>query len=337
MNRDASFEADWQDLKDGIETGRVPSPKSVMWENLIRDFRADGAEGGPGSEQRGYNFLRASDEGARLKGEKLWLWATFLASAAFGRVSTALWDFNLDRSSGPLMTYPKFYRALKLVGIADDYARFCAEMGISTCSFNTAKLFYASSVFLDSVARSAPPPSVLEIGGGTGNLAVMINRRRPIRRYVIVDLPEMLLHSSRTIRRYLPDTPVAFAHRQAGAKLELPDNGFLLVPHYLASRLPDEAFDAAINVDSFQEMSAEQVYGYLDLIGRCARPNAVLMTINRRKQVGTFDNNPLRYPYPASEVIRWENDAFYHSALRVDRKDLHLLRVEKIRKAEAAK
>lgn len=333
MTTDA-FQTDWLDLKTAIAEGRVASPKSAMWSNLIKDFDASGSDA-LSAGRRSYNFLRLDSETAGARAEKLLLSAAFLASVAFKRLSGALWNYNLNGvRHGWLVAYPRFNRVMRDLGLSAEYADFCAERGLTVDNFNAAKLFYISrQTELDSLPAS---PAILEVGGGTGTLAVLQWLKRKPKLYVIVDLPEMLLHSSRTIHHMIPDAPTHFAHRMPAGPLTLPSSGFLFVPHTDAARLPAGAFDLCLNIDSLQEMSREQVEGYMKLFGRAGRAGALMMTLNRRKTVGGWDNNPLVYPYPPSDILRWETDPFMLNTLRAERKDSWLLRFERLKGTNAA-
>lgn len=329
-----TFQADWASLKELVATGGIESPKSEFWNIVVKDFEtgpsADAADLFRADTSRDYNFLSRAQDGA--SAAKAWLWATFLGSVAFKRAAHALWDFNLNRpATGHLMGYPRYTRELKRQGLWTDYARFCRELGLSTNSYNTAKLFcYASQIA--ALPLPASGRRTLEVGGGTGNLAMMLSRGRADGLHVIVDLPEMILYSSRTLRHFFPDRPIRFSHRLEGATLALPDEGFLFVPHVDAGRLPSDAFDLCVNIDSFQEMSRNQVFGYLALFQRAARPGALIFTVNRRKRIGDWDNNPLTYPYGPNEVLRWEADPFTFHALQAERLDANLIRAERVRK-----
>lgn len=333
-----TFKTDWLSLKEMIESGALPSPKSVMWEGIVRDFKPsapieDASDLFGPQALRGYNFLRKQDEPALLPLDKAWLWLTFAASAFLRKASNAAWNFNLNSARLPsLMTYPKFGRALRALKLWDEYAAFCGELGISTGSFNTSNLFHLSRVAKAIPGLPSKDLSVLEVGAGTGNMAIMLWKLGLVKRYVIVDLPEMLLYSSRTIRHFLPDAPFHFAHRHPDGTLKIPDEGFLFVPNRDFARLPDDAFDLCINIGSFQEMSRSQVYGYLELFQRSSKAGGHILTLNRRKTVGDWDNNPLAYPYGPNEILRWEPDPFLFMALRVDRMDPFYLRTEKVRK-----
>jgi putative sugar O-methyltransferase len=329
-----TFEEDWLYLKDLLERRAIGSEKSAIWESLIQGFSAAGAVDDLFKEQknRGYNFLRSGTESRLTPPAKIFQWATFAASVFFKKLSGRLWDVNLNFSrSGHLLGYPRYRLSLKRRGLWDEYRTFCEGLGMCPDSYNTAKSYFFADLILKSLPGSGPF-NVMEIGAGAGILAVMLLKKAPISRYVIVDLPEMLLLSSRTLRHLCPDRPVRFSSCQAAGELALPERATLMTPSQDAARLPGDAFDLCLNIDSFQEMSREQVADYLSLAQRTAKNGATFLTVNRRKTVGSYDNNPLLYPYRANEVLRWQTEPFLFEVLKTGWQDPHLLRVEKIRK-----
>lgn len=118
-------------------------------------------------------------------------------------------------------------------------------------------------------------PTVLEIGAGYGGLGHHLAGLPEAPRYVIVDLPEVLLISAVYLTLTNPDKTI---HLYAPGEFdrEVPSevwgsSDFLLVPNYRLESLADAAFDLAINMVSFQEMRTEQVETYLDFVARTSR------------------------------------------------------------------
>lgn len=337
---DETFPKEWTEFRRRLAQGEILSPKSDLWEGLIRDFPIPSDV--PGDDAalfrtqmtRNYNFLLATAETPAIRLKKAWLWTTFIVSVLFTRAARILWDRNLNpRSFEHLMGYPRFPRFMKRLGLWDGYLRFCSSLGIAADSFNTAQMFWISERILAIPSLPKTGLRVLEVGAGTGNLAIMLAKRAGAGPYVIVDLPEMLLYSSRTVRHFLPDVPVRFAPPvDKNGTLTLPSEGFFFVPHQDADRLPADSFDLCININSFQEMLREQVADYLALFQRSARTGGHIVTSNRRKPMKGFDNNPLCYPYRPNEVLLWETDPFMYDVLRWDRPDSTLFRVERVRK-----
>lgn len=326
MSADA-FSTDWSRLRRAIADGQLPSPKSEMWRRLIADFPAPedaAADDFARNSLRGYGFSLPGREALPL--ERLLLWASFVAEKAlrrgvlaFGRLGTEL--MPTESLSG----YPRFRLFLRRSGLEREYLDACGRLGVSPDSLSTAKAFWVRSIVkplgLPSDAR------ILEIGAGAGNLAVLLRDLLPGCSYTVVDLPEMILCSSRAIRRRLPAAPMRIA--LAPADVRPVAGGYLFVPHALYADVPSASFDLCLNVDSFQEMSLEHVARYLALFQRAAGPGARMLTLNRRKSVGGEDNNPLLYPYGPNRVLRWEADAFMRYVLGAERPDPWLLRVER--------
>ena len=111
---------------------------------------------------------------------------------------------------------------------------------------------------------------VLEIGGGYGALAHHLSNILGKATYVIVDLPETLLFSAAYITLHNPDKKIYLYDSDDFSSLidsgEVKAYDFVLIPNYKLDSLDDWSFKLAINMISFQEMSASQVHEYLDFI-----------------------------------------------------------------------
>ncbi|MDQ3069601.1 MAG: putative sugar O-methyltransferase [Acidobacteriota bacterium] len=333
------FKAAWTELRRRTEAGAVADVKSYMWDKWAKDFPTDAspedvlARAFQANQNRGYNFLDAAeDQSMRVRTERARLRLRSAATRLVERAATRLWHYNARSPRlKHLKSYPRVEPLMHKLGLWNDYVPACAALGVSHESFNTAKLFYVSSVVAANVPAGAKRLRVLEIGAGTGVLSVFLRTRLDIRQYAIVDIPEMMLQSSLVVRRFFPDAPLAFSHA-AGGETPLPEEGAAFVVPDDAGVLPSDAFDVCLNIDSFQEMDRDQVHGYWALIRRVVKPCGLVVTVNRRKQLREFDNNPLLYPYGDSDVLRWEVDPFFYEGLGRVRKDAHLLRIERARK-----
>jgi putative sugar O-methyltransferase len=110
--------------------------------------------------------------------------------------------------------------------------------------------------------------TVIEIGAGWGGLAYQFKTLCPNTTYVIVDLPPTLLFSMVYLKAMFPDSTARICGETPTEELfngpDAPD--FVFVPAFAA---PDTRFptpDLAINVASFQEMTSEQVTGYVNIL-----------------------------------------------------------------------
>jgi hypothetical protein len=86
-------------------------------------------------------------------------------------------------------------------------------------------------------------------------------------------------------------------------------------------RVPADSVDLAININSMMEMDEEVRDYYLTQIDRVLRPGGresggLMYNVNRMQRAMTrrngepYENNPLLYPYRASDIVlEWETDA----------------------------
>src|SRR3989344_8732042 len=131
----------------------------------------------------------------------------------------------------------------------------------------------------------ACPLSVVEIGAGSGLFAMMIDEDYKVQKYTIIDLPEMLELSKKTIQQRAPS---------------LYQKCIFLSPEEADNM---GAFDVAFNFNSFSEMNLDVVERYLALWGKYAKPGAISFTNNYI----LGENNPLLYNYRCKSIMWDEN------------------------------
>ncbi|HMK33586.1 MAG TPA: putative sugar O-methyltransferase [Desulfomonilaceae bacterium] len=112
---------------------------------------------------------------------------------------------------------------------------------------------------------------VVEIGGGSGGLAHgMINILGGKVTYVLIDLPEMLLLQGAFVALHNPAKAVYVYDKATFTRdfvsSEIFDFDVVLIPNYVVDRLKNLRDIAIfINMQSFQEMSEQQIRSYLGL------------------------------------------------------------------------
>ena len=200
-------------------------------------------------------------------------------------------------------------------GATDEYLALLDRLRVRS-SMSVARHFWYASGLRELAEEHAPGRAldVVEIGAGAGNLAVFLETLSLVRSYVIVDLPELLVHSAYTLTKYLPDADLRFAAPDGSARSS---TRFSLLTPQQASLLRDDCADLCLNFNSFMEMDRDARDGYLELIYRVGRPQSLFVNVNRRQRAlpgrdgAAFDNNPLLYPYRADDqVLSWEEDEF---------------------------
>jgi SAM-dependent methyltransferase len=198
-------------------------------------------------------------------------------------------------------------------GLLEEYEGFLAARGLRS-GMEMARHFHYTHVIEALVRGRLHKASldVLEIGAGPGWLAYFLHQRGLVRSYCIVDLPESLLQCGYVIQRWLPQAELTFNE----VRRDPVGIGFsLLTPRFLP-QMPDDSFDACLNVNSFMEMDERDRDGYIAEIYRTGRRGALFFNVNRRQRAlpqrdgSTFDNNPLLYPYQDDDVVLWEEDQF---------------------------
>jgi hypothetical protein len=155
----------------------------------------------------------------------------------------------------------------------------------------------------------------IEIGPGTGLLALALKQRLPNSALVLVDLPETLAFSSIFLTMVLPDKRFLFLDGFDRKPDSWPEHDFILIPPEAARRLPPAAFDLAWNTDSMQEMELASIRDYFALLRRLLRPPALFYSSNRvEKWIGKGATRLADYPYSAGDrdLFSREN-AFMHA------------------------
>jgi hypothetical protein len=109
-------------------------------------------------------------------------------------------------------------------------------------------------------------PLIVEIGGGYGGLALQLTRMIPKATYITIDLPEMLFFSGVYLAAHNPHKPIILADDQPRKSLE--PGPIVLVPNYALHTLSALKPSLVINMESFPEMTAENVREYLSFFAR---------------------------------------------------------------------
>ncbi|MED5394005.1 MAG: putative sugar O-methyltransferase [Actinomycetota bacterium] len=155
---------------------------------------------------------------------------------------------------------------------------------------NTDLLRYQRLVavmYKEGLLGDAAPASttVLEIGGGYGGLAHQVAHclGDSLARYVIVDLPEVLLFSASYLSIHNgPDDVFLYDPANPNSTVDQLRNGparFTLVPNFRLDLIDGFPIHLALNIASFQEMTSVQVDNYLSTIA--SNLDGALISFNR--------------------------------------------------------
>ena len=154
--------------------------------------------------------------------------------------------------------------------------------------------FYESLIVLDwegilNTFRNAMQRNVaLEIGGGWGGFAYQFKTLFPNTTYIAVDLPGSILFGATYLKTLFPQARVYLSDgsEQDASFLAKEKYDFAFFPHFAWPNLTIPKPDILINLASFQEMTTEQVNGYISRAATLACP--VIYSCNRDRS----PNNP---------------------------------------------
>jgi len=146
--------------------------------------------------------------------------------------------------------------------------------------------------------RLDSPSIILEIGGGYGNLADKLKSLYPYTKYVIVDLPEVLLLQHYYISQNNPNAKITnLLSPDCSLDEETDGFDFLLVPYGEHEKL-NFNFDLIISTRSLGEMPKKVLHNYIAWTEKTINSNGILYTTNRYVFTKSTDQNKIRdYPF----------------------------------------
>lgn len=148
--------------------------------------------------------------------------------------------------------------------------------------------------------KAKKPSSILEIGGGYGGLANKLTRIFNSSKYIIIDLPEVLLIQNYFLSKSNPNLKIEnlLDHNDALIQIDKIDADVILIPFTKYKKINNFSFDLAINTRSFGEMPKEIMNGYIKWIEGNISINGLLYNTNRYVFTKSVDKNKIRdYPY----------------------------------------
>jgi SAM-dependent methyltransferase len=158
---------------------------------------------------------------------------------------------------------------------------------------------YSLAPFLpDDVLNGRQRLVALEIGPGTGLLALALRQLIPNSTLVLVDLPEILPFASVLLSLAFPQAQFYMLGENEGRLPDLERYDFICLTPATASELPRAAIDLALNTDSMQEMETETIRAYFHLMRRVLHGRRLFYNSNRvEKWTGERVTRLADYPY----------------------------------------
>ncbi len=134
-------------------------------------------------------------------------------------------------------------------------------------------------------ATNGPKVRILEIGGGWGRLAEMMLKLFPgLVEYVMVDaVPISLVSAEAYLRHELPKASIGSFI--SGDIYQPGSFDLYFVPSWEVEQLGTARFDAVVNIESFQEMTQEQVDLYIGWFDQMIADNGIAYIANSHDYV----------------------------------------------------
>jgi putative sugar O-methyltransferase len=149
---------------------------------------------------------------------------------------------------------------------------FGHEIGGAKVTIDTVRYMQVLADLLRTgVLERSTPVRIMEIGGGYGGLARSMMNFNPRAAYVICDLEETQFFQAVHLANNFGFNAVELCEDGITAETVLEPGRFYLLPQRCADTIPPDSIDIVINQQSLQEMTADQIQRYVDVIKRASR------------------------------------------------------------------
>lgn len=199
---------------------------------------------------------------------------------------------------------------------------------------------------LNNFSAISDQSKVLEIGGGTGNLASILFKKTKNIQMVLVDLPETIINAYIYLASIFPEQKILLPN-QLGEMQKIEAQTFdgydfiFATPSQL-ELIPNDYFDLVINTHSFQEMLPSQIKKYFESIQRVAKDKGHFFCVNRVEKISTGPeayekmqyDPPVRiyeYPWIAENITLVNEVSRFHRLTQADNVVIRLDKINKIK------
>lgn len=281
--------------------------KSSLWVLLSDKFSKIGVD-------NIYNANKNENYGFSRKSRKKYFFEGIIYA-----ISRLIYFFYLKIFRGSYFINYLSYKFLKKNKTLNQYIEFTDELGLDIYNANQIKSFHISKKinFFSKLDNS----NIVEIGAGFGGQCISLCVLNNVKKYLIIDLDEMINFSFKMIGDYLKDYNLvdcrAILDNTSIENLLLNNDKtiFFITPDLFIENIELflNNFEVGINVDSFQEMTLDQVNDYISYMSKLIKPNGIFLNINRKKFLTVENqlNNPLIYPF-FGDIIYFDVDEYFY-------------------------
>ena len=178
--------------------------------------------------------------------------------------------------------------------IVEDYKEITSINLNSVENRNSIIVSYYYRNLLIPFLENKPKDIFLEIGAGSGNLALILAHLFSPKIYLIIDLPEALINSFIFISNEFPDFECILPDRFTPEVLNKENNKknttFIFLVPSQKNLIQDNILDLSINTHSFQEMDQNIISDYFKFIYRVGKDNSLFFCSNRVEKIPTNHN-----------------------------------------------
>ena len=192
---------------------------------------------------------------------------------------------------------------------------------------------------LNSYIKLSETKYIAEIGGGNGNLILLLKHHFNSKCIINIDLPETLILSIPFIENLFPKAKILLPD-EVNKKINrdtLSNYDFIFLTPNQINLLEENLIDLFINTSSFQEMNMAQIKEYIQLVQRVGKQNSFFYCSNRVEKTPTKPGENYKnvktikfseYPFFNNEILFFETCKFNSLVSDVP----CYLRLEKIKK-----
>ncbi len=142
---------------------------------------------------------------------------------------------------------------------------------------------------------------ILIIGDGYGVLSALLKERYPEATIILADLGKTLLVQALNLQRAYPQ----MSHELISAADENTEADFLYCPADAITKLEKLRFNVAVNIASMQEMNANTIKAYFELLRKSMQENNIFYCCNRQsKTLVDGEKSEIHcYPWSLNDIV----------------------------------